>query len=124
MRIICVIDNLSTGGAQRQIINLARGLHRRGHQVEMFCYAPGDLLAPYLEREGIPLHVELKRTRFSRDVIARLRDIIDDRQAQAVVSFLNTPNFYAVLASRLSRTRPPAVVSERFFDMPGNPNAI
>jgi len=40
------------------------------------------------------------------------------------VSFLNTPNFYAVLASRLSERRPAVVVSERFCDMPGYPPPI
>ena len=53
MKILCVIDNLSTGGAQRQIINLANGLHSRGHQVSIFCYAPGDMLAQHLAKEGI-----------------------------------------------------------------------
>lgn len=124
MKILCVIDNLSTGGAQRQIINLARGLHRRGHQVAMFRYAPGELLAGYLEKEGIPVHVQIKKSRFSRDVIRGLRRAIDKDRIQAVVSFLNTPNFYSVLASRLSRTRPAVVVSERFCDMPGNPNRL
>jgi len=124
MKILCVIDNLSTGGAQRQIINLARGLHRRGHQVAMFCYAPGALLAQYLEKEALPIHVQLKKSRFSRDVIRGLRRLIDTEQVEAVVSFLNTPNFYAVLSSRLSKTRPAVVVSERFCDMPGNPNVV
>ncbi len=124
MRLLCVIDNLSTGGAQRQITNLAVGLHRRGHEVSMYCYAPGALLGRYLENEGLRVHVRLKRSRFSPGVISGLRRFIDRGRFEAVVSFLNTPNFYAVLASRLSRTRPPVVVSERFCDLPGNPNAI
>lgn len=124
MNILCVIDNLSTGGAQRQIINLARGLKRRDHQVSMYCYAPGELLSPYLESEQIPFHTQIKRSRFSGDVIQGLRRTIDEEKIQIVISFLNTPNFYAVLASRFSKTRPAAVVSERFCDLPGNPNAI
>ena len=40
-----VIDNLSSGGAQRQMANLAAGLVGRGHKVSFFTYAPGDLLA-------------------------------------------------------------------------------
>jgi GalNAc-alpha-(1->4)-GalNAc-alpha-(1->3)-diNAcBac-PP-undecaprenol alpha-1,4-N-acetyl-D-galactosaminyltransferase len=124
MKVLCVIDNLNTGGAQRQIINLAIGLHQRGHSVSMFCYAPGTLLAHYLEREGIHVHVKLKKSRFSLDVIQGLRRYIDRGKYQAVVSFLNTPNFYAVLSSCLSRTRPATIVSERFCDIPGNPNSV
>src|SRR4030042_6936694 len=99
MKVLCVIDNLSTGGAQRQIINLAIGLHQRGHSVSMFCYAPGTLLAQPLEKEGIHAHVQLKKSRFSLDVVRGLRRHIDQGKYQAVVSFLNTPNFYAVLSS-------------------------
>ena len=124
MKLLCVIDNLSTGGAQRQILNLAIGLHRIGHDVSMYCYAPGALLAHYLEKEGLRVHVELKRSRFSLSVIGGLRRFIDEGRFEAVVSFLNTPNFYTILASRLSKTRPAVVVSERFCDLPGNPNAI
>jgi len=124
MKLLCVIDNLSTGGAQRQITNLAVGLHRRGHDIAMYCYTPGALLAPYLEKEGLRVHLQLKKSRFSLDVIQGLRRFIDQERFDAVVSFLNTPNFYALLAARLSKTRPPVVVSERFCDLPGNPNSI
>ena len=124
MKVLCVIDNLSTGGAQRQIINLAIGLHQRGHYVSMFFYAPGTLLAQYLEKEGVHVHVQLKKSRYSFNVIKGLRRCIDQGKYQAVVSFLNTPNFYAILASSLSRTRPVTIVSERFCDTPGYPNSI
>ena len=40
--LLFVIDNLNTGGAQRQIVNLALGMSYLGYQVELFCYAPGD----------------------------------------------------------------------------------
>ena len=124
MKVLCVIDNLSTGGAQRQIINLAIGLHQRGHYVSMFFYAPGTLLAQYLEKEGVHVHVQLKKSRYSFNVIKGLRRCIDQGKYRAIVSFLNTPNFYAVLSSCLSRTRPAVIVSERSFDLPGYPNSI
>lgn len=124
MNLLCVIDNLGTGGAQRQILNLAVGLHRRGHEVSLYCYTPGALLAHYLEKEGLRIQVELKRSRFSLDVIGNLRRHIDRGRYDAVVSFLNTPNFYNVLASRRSKTRPAILVSERFCDMPGDPSRL
>jgi GalNAc-alpha-(1->4)-GalNAc-alpha-(1->3)-diNAcBac-PP-undecaprenol alpha-1,4-N-acetyl-D-galactosaminyltransferase len=124
LKLLCVIDNLGTGGAQRQITNLAIGLHRRGHDVSLYCYTPGALLSRYLEDAGLRVHVELKKSRFSLDVIRGLKRLIDGERFEAVVSFLNTPNFYAILSSRLSKTRPAVVVSERFCDLPGNPNAI
>src|SRR4030043_1514945 len=124
MKILCVIDNLSTGGAQRQIINLAGGLHRRNHYVSLFCYAPGSLLAEPLKKEGIHVHLQLKKSSFSLDVIQNLRRCIDKGRYQTVISFLSTPNFYAICSSCLSRTRPAVIVSERFCDIPGYPSAI
>lgn len=124
MNVLCVIDNLSTGGAQRQIINLAIGLHRRDHHVSMFCYSPGTILGQPLEKEGIHVHLQLKKSRFSFDVIQNLKHYIDEGKYQAVISFLSTPNFYTILASILSRTRPSIIVSERFCDIPGYPSSI
>jgi GalNAc-alpha-(1->4)-GalNAc-alpha-(1->3)-diNAcBac-PP-undecaprenol alpha-1,4-N-acetyl-D-galactosaminyltransferase len=124
MKILCIIDNLSTGGAQRQMINLSVGLHKRGHCVSIFCYAPGALLAHRLEKEGLNVHVHLKRSRFSLGVIPTLRRRIDQEKFQAVVSFLNTPNFYAILSCGLSKTRPAVIVSERFCDIPGYPSSV
>ena len=124
MRVLCVIDNLSTGGAQRQIINLAVGLHQAGHDIAVFCYAPGALLAKPLDKEGVDVHLQLKKSRFSLDVIQNLKRYIDQGKYQAIVSFLSTPNFYAILSARLSKTRPAVIVSERFCDVPGYPNSI
>jgi glycosyltransferase involved in cell wall biosynthesis len=90
----------------------------------MFCYARGALLAQDLEKEGINVHVQPKKSRFSLDVIQNLRRYIDQGKYQAVISFLNTPNFYAILSSSLSRTRPAIIVSERSFDLWGYPSSI
>ena len=38
LRLLFVIDYLTTGGAQRQMVNLAVELRRRGHLVDFFCY--------------------------------------------------------------------------------------
>lgn len=119
-KFLFVIDNLSTGGAQRQMINLALGLSRRGYQIEIFCYAAGDLLAHPLAAANIPVHWHIKRGRFSPDVILALSQLIRKGNFDLVLSFLTTPNFYAIAAGRLLQLRRvPVVVSERFGDLPG-----
>src|SRR5689334_21188593 len=119
MRLLFVIDNLSTGGAQRQMVNLALGLVQRGHQVRIFCYAPGDKLAQPLRDAGISITWREKHSRFSLDVIFVLRKIIASDQFDMVLSFLTTPNFYALIAGRLATGRKlPIIVSERFCDLP------
>ncbi len=121
-RLLFVIDNLSTGGAQRQMVNLALGLTRQGHQVELFCYAPGDLLAAPLHQAGITVHWHLKRGRYAPDVLVALRKLMARERYDLVLSFLTTPNFYAIVASRLALgRRVPVVVSERFCDLPEGP---
>jgi len=118
-KFLFVIDNLSTGGAQRQMVNLAVGLVERGHKVEIFCYAPGDLLAKPLAEVGVPIHWHIKRSRFSTDVIFALGKLIRSGRFNLVLSFLNTPNFYALLAGRLlTWPRVPVIASERFCDLP------
>jgi glycosyltransferase involved in cell wall biosynthesis len=118
-KFLFIIDNLSTGGAQRQMINLALGLTQRGYQVEIFCYAPGDLLAQPLVDAGIQIHWHLKSSRYSPDVILALRELINRGHFNLVLSFLTTPNFYAILAGRiLMLHRIPVIVSERFCDLP------
>jgi glycosyltransferase involved in cell wall biosynthesis len=119
MNLVFVIDNLSTGGAQRQLINLSLGLTQRGHHVEIFCYAPGDLLAPPLIDANIPIHWMVKQSRFSSDVILALRRLIHRNKPDLVLSFMTTPNFYAILAGlSMLPGRLPVVVSERFCDLP------
>lgn len=119
MRFLFVIDSLDTGGAQRQMVNLATGLKRRNHVVEFFGYAPGDMLARQLDEADIVVHRHIKRRRFSLKVILALRELIRLNHYDLVLAYLPTPNFYAIVAGRLlGRPRIPVVVSERRCDLP------
>jgi GalNAc-alpha-(1->4)-GalNAc-alpha-(1->3)-diNAcBac-PP-undecaprenol alpha-1,4-N-acetyl-D-galactosaminyltransferase len=118
-KFLFIIDNLNTGGAQRQLVNLALGLTRLGHQVELFCYARGDLLAKPLYDAAIPIHWHVKRSRYSTGVIFELSHLISQEHYDLVLSFLPTPNFYALLAGRILRLKHiPVIVSERRGDLP------
>jgi GalNAc-alpha-(1->4)-GalNAc-alpha-(1->3)-diNAcBac-PP-undecaprenol alpha-1,4-N-acetyl-D-galactosaminyltransferase len=120
MKLLFVIDNLGTGGAQRQQVTLATGLKQRGCAVEFFCYSSGDLLAQPLQKAGIPVHQYVKRSRYSPDVLVALRDLMARGAFDAVLSFLATPNLYAIVAGHMLRKGPRAmVVSERFCDAVG-----
>src|SRR4030042_1983110 len=125
MKLLFVIDNLDTGGAQRQMINLAVGLTRRNHLVEFFCYSPGDILAQALGEVGIVIHRRLKSSRFSFKVILALKDLIRLNNYDVVLAYLSTPNFYAIIAGRMfNRPRIPVVVSERRCDLPQGANMM
>ena len=124
MKVLLLIDNLSTGGSQRQMVNLALGLQRRGHNVRVFCYTPGDLLAAALNSVGISIVWFRKRARFSPDVLAALRREIKQNNCDVVLSYLQTPNVYAILSTRGMTGRPAVVVSERSFDPAGGPSLL
>ncbi len=114
MRVLCVIDNLNSGGAQRQLVTLATGLHQKGHEVEFFVYHPQDFFAQTLSNLSIPIHRHHKRSRFSTGVFGALVRVLKSRSYDVMVSFLTTPNFYAEIARMLAGTSgPKLVVSER-----------
>jgi len=121
MRLLFVIDNLSTGGAQRQMVNLAVTLQQRGHRITLFRYAPGDLLADRLGRSSVEVISCYKRARYSPDVICALREMMRRGQYDVALSYLATPNFYLLTAALGLRLRPKIVVSERSCDPPTGP---
>lgn len=98
MRILCVIENLNAGGAQRQLVNLACGLKRRGHHVEFFTYRPQDFFKPELDQADIPTHLFLKTNRFSLVPVWKLRRLIRDGDFDVVLAFLETSVVYAEMA--------------------------
>jgi glycosyltransferase involved in cell wall biosynthesis len=115
MRLLLVIDNLGSGGAQRQMTNLALELSRRRHQVELFVYYPAvDHFAGRLHDAGIPIHSCPKRGRFSLAPLRGLRKLVKGHLYDAVLAFLPTPSFYAEMAHMRLRDVP-LVVSERFM---------
>lgn len=96
MRILCVIDNLGSGGAQRQLVNLAICFHRRGHDVGFLTYYPNDFYLPALQREGISC-VCLNEPR-ALPRIWKMRRAIRSNDCDVVLSFLDTPNLIAEMA--------------------------
>jgi glycosyltransferase involved in cell wall biosynthesis len=98
MKVLCVIDNLGWGGAQRQLVNIGCGLKELGHQVEFFTYYPPDDFKTQLQLAGIPIHTSVKHSRFSLSPIVALRRLIRRGSFTAVLALLETPAVYAELA--------------------------
>lgn len=112
MRILCVIDNLGAGGAQRQLVNLACGFKSHGHVVEFYVYYPHDHFRPQLDKENIPVHLGRKPSRFSLKPIVDLRRCIRSGKYERVIAFLETPAVYAQLAG-LGISNVKLLISER-----------
>ncbi len=113
MKVLLVIDHFGSGGAQRQIVELACGLKRRGRDVEMFVYHPQHgFFRPRLDDYGIPVHQYSKGSGFSVGVIRELSGLMRAGGFDVVVSYLSDANIYAEL-SKLVSSRPVLIVSER-----------
>jgi len=107
--ITLVLQNLTGGGAERMMLNIAGGLADRGHRVDIVLMREEG---PYLDR--VPKHVTLiclQALRFRRVLPALVRYL---RQAQpdAVLSTLVPMNIITAFASRFTRRRPRLVLRE------------
>ena len=113
MKVLLIIDHFGSGGAQRQMVELACGLRRRDHAVEMFVYYPQhDFFRRRLELERITVHECAKEARGSLGVLIELARLLRRGRFDVAASFLNTANLYAELA-RVVVPHTRLVVSER-----------
>lgn len=97
MKVLCFIDGLGSGGAQRQMVNLAIGLKQRHHDVELMIYEDDMFYEPKLISYDIPIH-KIDNTSYLKRVI-NSRKFIRRFKPDMVISFLEVPNFIACIAS-------------------------
>lgn len=114
MNIVLLCGSLSYAGAQRQLLELAKGLNKK-HNV-VVCSISSDV--PLLDEfRTIDIEVEvfgLRKRNFIR-IILRLKNLFKQNQTEVVYSFLKTANTY----SRILKIFKPAlkvVSSERSSD--------
>lgn len=113
MNILLVIDGLGSGGAQRQMALLARGLAERGHAITLFLYFPNhDFYKNLLDASNIKVVSVQKKGRFDLSPLHALKSHIKANSYDAAVAFLPTPSIY-LLAARGLRKGLPVVVSHR-----------
>jgi glycosyltransferase involved in cell wall biosynthesis len=100
MRILLVIDDLGSGGAQRQLVNLAKGLKKTHERVGIFIYNPtGNFFFSEVLNSNIQIHKTSYNKGFSLKTIYSLYRIIKIYNYSHIISFLDTPNLYSELAS-------------------------
>ena len=97
LRVQLLVDQLECGGCQRQLVYLAVGLKRLGHQVQVLTYWPQAFFVAPLEEAGIPV--------VNRPASSRLRLVYTVRQAirrfrpHVVIGFSTGANTLAELAA-------------------------
>ncbi len=98
MTLLFLLRSLHFGGAERQLVVLAKGLHQRGHRVTVVTFYDGGPLEQELRQAGVPVRCLKKRGRwdvigFARRLIRTVRDVRPD----ILHSYLTDPNLVAAL---------------------------
>lgn len=112
MQIICYLNKLSDGGAERAMTVLANGLFRRGHAV--------TVVTDYTAENDYPLDTGIGREvldgefkgvttkgRIRRTIrrILQLRKLCKQNSADVIISFIEEANSRALLATRGLKTK-------------------
>jgi len=114
MRILYAIDSLGSGGAQRQLVELACALARREDtDVEVVTYHPAAFFGAKLREHGVPVTVIPRRSRSDMKFLWHLRGHLRERRPDVIHSFLLMPSFWTFLASRTLGRATPIVAAER-----------
>ncbi len=111
-KILCFIDELGSGGAERQLSGLAVLLKQAGYAVEVFCYNPIYFYAPYLEENGVKLIKPERSPKGRFDKFTLSYKVIKDGGYDVVIAY--APG--AVVISSVIKTFFPKInliVSER-----------
>jgi glycosyltransferase involved in cell wall biosynthesis len=110
MKVLFLVRSLDVGGGEMQLAFLARGLHERGHAVQVATLYPGrGRIWDALVASGVRcIHLE-KRSRWDvSSPFRRLTEIARDLRPDVVYSFMPAANVLAALAR--SRLSPSALV--------------
>ena len=102
MRVLFLVRSLQLGGAELQLLLLARGLRDRGHTVTIASFYPGGPVWELATGDGIECRSLGKRSRwdFLRPVL-RLRRMARAFQPDVLYSLLQGANVFAALARPL-----------------------
>ncbi len=104
LTIVQVIDHLGPGGAQRQFVELAIGLRKRGHSLVVV--ALNDQLTdflPPLVQAGIDVRLVAQQGKFDLNACVQLFRIFRDVRPAIVQTWLFTADMYARPCAKLSR---------------------
>ena len=90
------------GGAERQLLELFRGIDRTCFRPFLVCLEPGGPVAERASEMGVPVHHMLRRWRWDLSVALRLRTFIKRSGIAIVHAYLGLPGFYGAVAAKLA----------------------
>lgn len=111
MIILCLIESLLPGGAERQMAGLAALLKEGGHEVEVWTYYPQDFYRKQLEDAGVKYRCILK----AQNKLLRIPVLLKEAKRwkpDAVIAYLPTGTMVACMMKLLG-LKAKLIVSER-----------
>lgn len=96
MKILCFIDSLGSGGAQRQMVELGKGFKEKGHEVSFLTYHNINFFKIELDKFNIPVKTIIEANHIKR--LFKIRKVIRKHKPDAVLSFLEAANLMATFA--------------------------
>lgn len=111
-KILCLIDTLGMGGAERQMIGLALLLKRRGYYVDLVTYNDHDFYTELVTRYGIgTLRLHTSKSSISK-LLAVKRHIKKSGGYDCIITYKEGPNAICCLL-KLFGMQSKLIVSER-----------
>ena len=114
------------GGAERQLLELFKGIDRDRYAPYLICLETGGPVAERAGELGVPVEYMTRSWRWDLGVALRLRSFIRRQRIAIVHAYLGLPGFYGAVAGKLSGVKVittiriagprmrPSDVSERF----------
>lgn len=120
MRVMLIGVAIEGGGAERVIVDLARGLRARGHEVMVVFLEGTDAIVPSLTAEGIRCERLLQRQHFAAGPLAdftpacilRFRQLIRQWRPDLIDAHIPRPTMWAALAQRSLKDKVPFIYTE------------
>lgn len=95
-RILLITDSLGAGGAQRQLILLAKGLGTLGHEVNILTYRPNTSTPSAIDELDIR-HYELSASTIAGTFL-KIRRFLSKNHFDSIIAFQNNATAYIELA--------------------------
>jgi hypothetical protein len=87
LRLMLLTRSLGVGGAERQVVTLARGLKRKGHHVSVGVFYRGGAFEQELRAEDVPVHDLHKRGRWDTlPFVAQLARLVHAERPDVVLT--------------------------------------
>lgn len=115
MKIALVIPTMDRGGAEKQVVLLAKGLHELGHDVRVFLLTRDGHRSEELRAAGVPVVVIGKRFKVDPTALFRLKKQLIDFAPDVVHTWLFAANSFGRVAAKWAGV-PVIIASERCVD--------